>query len=198
MSRTWFKQLMNSLTSNTYFYFDRALYVFSASVILIGVLVSFDTLTDVLIFQGFHSNAAFFLSLTTLVTGFYFFIRSMLDMFYCDVFGFDHFRHFNKEGTEFPVPFRMKGLSRVAFSCRHPLMTSILMILGSTFMYGPIHLGRVQFVLSFMVAVLIGVHFEEKELWRHGGKGFARFVQHVPNKIMPDWSKLLLSDKELQ
>jgi hypothetical protein len=58
-----------------------------------------------------------------LLVGVYFCNQTLLDMWDCDVFGFDHIKYFKKEGCELPVPFKMKNLSNVALSCRNPLMT---------------------------------------------------------------------------
>jgi hypothetical protein len=94
------------------------------------------------------------------------------DLRLSDVFGFDHFRHFKREGTQFPVPFNMKDMSRVAFSCRHPLMTGFyVMFLGNS-LFDVITLGKAMFLAYFSIAIMLGIHFEERELIRHAGPSF--------------------------
>lgn len=73
MSRSWFKQLMNSLTGNTYYYFDRSLYVLSSGLLLAFVAFNFDPISDILLLEGSNSDIAFYTSLTVLLLGAYFF-----------------------------------------------------------------------------------------------------------------------------
>jgi hypothetical protein len=45
----------------------------------------------------------------------------MMDMNHIDLWGFADSTHHMKSGTEFPLPFKMKTLSRVTLSCRHSM-----------------------------------------------------------------------------
>lgn len=74
MSRSWFKQLMNSITGNTYYYFDRSLYVLNSGLLLTFVAINFDPLSDFILFEGFNSNIAFYMTLVVLLLGAYFFV----------------------------------------------------------------------------------------------------------------------------
>lgn len=85
----------------------------------------------------------------------------MLDLIMSDVFGFDHFRHFNRQGTNFPVTFTMKHMSRVAFLSRHPLMTGFYLTFIGACLYGPITLGKAVFLTYHSLAIRLGMSFEE-------------------------------------
>jgi hypothetical protein len=122
----------------------------------------------------------------------------MLDLLYCDVFGFDHLRYFKREGTEFPVPFKNKNMSRLAFSCRHSLMTGMLLIFITPLFYGPVSLGRFLYTFYMTIAIFIGIHFEEKELAKAMGKGFAVYKKFIPNLVIPDFSVLISSRESMR
>ena len=196
MSRSAFKSLMNKLTGNAYYYYDRVLYVLASALLLNYEMFRFNPISDVVVFPGLNSSLAYYFAIFVLLLGNYYFFGTFYDLWYSDVFGFDHLRHFRKEGTEFPVPFRMKNMSRLAFSCRHPLMTGLYCILLSSLLYGPISLGRAQFVASQMVAVMLGIHFEERELRRVGGREFEGFCKLIPNLVVPDFSLFFISSEE--
>jgi len=195
MSRGAFKNFMNKITGNAYFYYDRILYVLTSALLLNYEMFRFNPITDVIVFEGFKSLLAYSFAFTLLLLGNFYFFATFYDLWYSDVFGFDHIRHFKKEGTEFPVPFHMKSMSRLAFTCRHPLMTGLYFILISSLLYGPVSLGRAQFIFSQLLAILVGIYFEEKELRKHGGKEFAGFCRIIPNLLIPDFSIFFLNSQ---
>jgi len=115
---------------------------------------------------------AFYIASGFSAFAFIYFLQTFYDLRDTDTFGWDHFRYFKRQGTEFPMPFTMKHMSRIGFSSRHPLMTFFLSFIIGTFCYGPITVGRLLLGGSFFVAIVYGVHHEEKELIKLGGKGF--------------------------
>jgi protein-S-isoprenylcysteine O-methyltransferase Ste14 len=121
----------------------------------------------------------------------------LIDFIESDVFGFDHFRYFKKEGTEFPMPFKMKHMSTLAYTARHPMMTGFLGILLGVNLYGQMTLGKALFNFFYMVAIMIGIHFEEKELKRHAGKEFIGLCSVIPNLVIPDFSIFFYGQKEM-
>ena len=64
-----------------------------------------------------------FLSFWFLGVGLIYLYASFSDMMRCDLLGFRMRDYLLAEGVEFPRPFIMKHLSRIALSCRNPLMT---------------------------------------------------------------------------
>lgn len=63
------------------------------------------------------------ISIMLLVFGHIYVIVSFLDMLECSLIVWSFPTHIKREGCEVPLPFTMKNLSRVALSCRNPLMT---------------------------------------------------------------------------
>lgn len=118
-------------------------------------------------------------------------------MMNCDFFGFDHMRYFKREGNEVPVPFTMKHMSRVAFMCRNPVMTSLFPILLGPAFYGRITLQRFLFCSYQITAVLIGTKLEEMELRKALGDFYEGYAKVLPNSIVPRVSALFWSEKEL-
>lgn len=108
MSRTWFKNFMVSTFSDQYLFFEKALFVFWSGVMLTIVLLGCQPITEVVVFEGFNSDLAYKIVLVVFLIGQFIFYHTMVDLIQSDVFGFDHFMHFKKEGTDFPVPFKMK------------------------------------------------------------------------------------------
>ncbi|CDW80065.1 UNKNOWN [Stylonychia lemnae] len=192
MSSTAFKQNMNNLTNNLYYYYDRSVFNMTAGKIMTLIIFLYQPI-DIVLFEGFNNNYAKYLALVMQVFSIYYFLQTFWDLRESDTLGFDHFRHFKREGTEFPMPFKMKYMSRAGFSSRHPLMTFFLTYLLSTVLYGPITFGRLLLVGSFFVSILIGVHHEEQELIKMGGKGFQIFMNFIPNLFIPDLKMFFMS-----
>jgi len=46
----------------------------------------------------------------------------------CDLFGYCNNQRFKEEGTEFPLPFVMKKMPRLALSCRHPIDGGLILV----------------------------------------------------------------------
>eukprot|EP00347_Sterkiella_histriomuscorum_P009492 403341007 len=191
MARGSFKKYMASITDNAYYYYDRVLFVLFSAIMLFLVLYFYQPIHSVIYDFG-TSNICLYISLAFQAFGFYMFAQTMWDLLYSDVFGFDHFRHFKKEGTKFPMPFNMKGMSRAAFSCRHPLMTAFLFFFIGSSIYGPLTLGRVVFVIGFMSGIMLGISHEERDLRRHAGKEFEGFCRMIPNLIIPDFTVIFM------
>lgn len=133
--------------------------------------------------------------------GVFYFGYTMLDMLYCDVFGFDHMRYFQREGSQVPVPFTMKNLSRIALSCRNSLMTGLLLIhIGPLVYPAPISLGRILFTAQFITGILMGTYFEQRELKNTlGHKAYSHYQSIIPNALIPDFSVLFVkSEAEIE
>ena len=81
----------------------------------------------------------------------------------------------NRDGTEFPLSFRMKNLSITSLMCRHPIASGFIQLIFGSLIYGTITWGRVLFlsVMTFMTIVVANV--EEKDLVARGGAGYRRF-----------------------
>ena len=76
-----------------------------SGVTLAIVLLGFQPITEIVLFEGFNSDLAYKFAIFVFVVGEYVFYQTMYDLILSDVFGFDHFRHFKSDGTSFPVPF---------------------------------------------------------------------------------------------
>lgn len=147
MARSSFKKFMIDVTGGVYNYYDRGMYVLMSAVTLTILLYLYQPIDVVLYDCGKHP-ALFYVYIVMQLFGLYMFLQTSIDQWYCDFLGFDHYRHFKKEGTEFPMPFTMKHMSRVAWSCRHPLMTFYFLLFITGLGYGEVTLGRFIFVSS--------------------------------------------------
>lgn len=115
-----------------------------------------------------------------------------------DEYGFDHLLYFKREGNHFPVPFIMRKFSRVGFLCRHAMMCSHLLIFISPLFYGTVTIGRFLFVFLFVIAILFGIYFEERELKREMGKNYEAFKKIIPSLIIPNIFIFFTDNAEFQ
>jgi hypothetical protein len=126
---------------------------------------------------------------------------TVADMYRCDILGAQVERYMRPEGLEQPRPFVMKRLSRVALSCRNPLMTGQLMcILAPLLMHTKgLTLGSAHMSLLFIVGTFAGVFFEQREVERAlGYRAYGEYRRCVPNVLWPDWGRILFtSDEEI-
>ncbi len=56
-------------------------------------------------------------------------------MWECDLLGAAIDKYLVKDGIEMPMPFIMKKLSRIALTCRNPLMTGNLLVIVSPLLF---------------------------------------------------------------
>lgn len=169
-----------------------------SSVLQIIQMYFYQPINDIVLYDCGTSAPLFYAVILIQSLGFYYFLQTMWDLLYCDVFGFDHYRHFKRQGTEFPMPFTMKSMSRVAFSCRHPLMTFFYLVLFTCIGYGKVTLGRFFFIVAELLGITIGLNFEDRELRRHVGKQYLDFCKMVPNWVIPDLSLLFVGSLRLE
>lgn len=102
-----------------------------------------------------------------------------------------------RDGTEFPLLFRMKNLSMSALMCRHPMASGLLHILLGSLMYGTVTYGRLIFTVMMTIISLIGVNMEERELVRTGGDAYRVLCDWVPKQLIPDYRVLFYSDQQI-
>jgi len=97
------------------------------------------------------------------IIGFFYLAVSMIDMWEQDLFGILISKYLQKNGLEFPRPFEMKRLSRVALSCRNPLMTGMILAIISPLFYPLINgmsISRMYTSILYLLGTLMGVFFE--------------------------------------
>jgi hypothetical protein len=108
-------------------------------------------------------------------------------------------KYLHKDGLEFPRPFEMKNLSRVALSCRNPLMTGILLSIISPLIYphaSGMTVSRLQVTVLFTLGTLTGVFFEQREVRKAmGEKQYKAYCSVIPNAIIPDLRVLLFKNE---
>ncbi len=86
-------------------------------------------------------------------------------------------RYFNNERQKSPS-FQTPGFYRYT---RHPMMFGFLIVFWIT---PQMSVGRLFFVISMTVYILIGVYFEEKDLIRHFGDRYKTYRSQV-SKLIP-------------
>jgi len=148
---------------------EKPAYAILSSFVLLQYLFLSQPVTEVVLYE-FKSPIITALSVLFFLIGEVMIFYTLFDMINCDLFGFCYYLDFKKEGTEFPRPFVMKNMSRLGLSCRHPLDSGFYVMYAATLFYGQVTVGRVFFVLVFLIGVTIGNHFEEKEIYKVAAK----------------------------
>lgn len=137
------------------------------------------------------------------IIGFFYLAVSMIDMWEQDLFGLLISKYLQKNGLEFPRPFEMKRLSRVALSCRNPLMTGMILAIISPLFY-PLSNGmsfsRMFTSILFIFGTLMGVFFEQREVSKAMGiLQYQAYCNIIPNALIPNISVLFFkSEAELE
>lgn len=97
--------------TNQYYFLERNLFTFAASVILLFVFHNYKPIHEIA-FVGFHSVISIIASALLIFPGLYIFVRSQMEMSQ-DMYGFYLMNYFKKEGNEFPVPFKINEFTRL-------------------------------------------------------------------------------------
>ena len=134
-----------------------------------------------------------------LIIGFFYLGVSMIDMWEQDLFGILISKYLQKNGLEFPRPFEMKRLSRVALSCRNPLMTGMILAIISPLFY-PLNNGmcisRMQTSVLYILGILMGVFFQQREVRKAMGPSqYQAYCKIIPNALIPNISVLFLKSE---
>ena len=138
-----------------------------------------------------------------LIIGFFYLAVSMIDMWEQDLFGLLISKYLQKNGLEFPRPFEMKRLSRVALSCRNPLMTGMILAITSPLIYplsNGMSISRMQTSIIFIMGTLMGVFFEQTEVRKAMGTSqYQAYCNIIPNALIPNINVLFFkSEAELE
>ena len=123
----------------------------------------------------------------------------MIDMWEQDLFGLLIGKYLQKNGLEFPRPFEMKRLSRVALSCRNPLMTGMILAIFSPLLYplsNGMSISRMLTSILYILGTLMGVYFEQREVKKSmGDKQYQAYCNIIPNALIPNISVLLFKSE---
>lgn len=129
--------------------------------------------------------------------GAYMFLQSFIDMLPCDIMGGTEYKQYKKSGTHFPMAFRMKYLSRLALSCRHPMDAGNLLMLLSSTLYGDLTFGRFFTVACFGSYLIIGTFYETADIKKIAEKEYKTYCEAIPNNFIPSLKVLMMSEKDL-
>jgi protein-S-isoprenylcysteine O-methyltransferase Ste14 len=77
------------------------------------------------------------------------------------------------------------------------MVSGLICVLIGTMMHGAITWGRILATSILIIGSLIGTRFEEKALIENVGKKYEKFMEHVPNSLIPDLMMLFYSDESL-
>lgn len=127
MARPGFKEWMNELTNDQYFFLERPIYILSSALLELYILFKFEPVTDIA-WQGCSSTLMFMVSWWLTLSGVFMMIKAKKDMIHVptDPLGFGFINSLSKQGSEFPLVFRMKHLSTVSLMCRHPMASAMI------------------------------------------------------------------------
>ena len=174
------------------------MYILASALIEIYFIFKFLPATDVA-FEGFSSRTMYFVSMWMTLVGLYLYIRGKVDYMNTpyDYYGFGFIKHLNSQGTEFPLPYKMKRLNHTSLMCRHLVASGMLHILIGSLLYGPISYGRLLVVFLHFAFVLIGISGEERQFIKNGGFQYRQFMLEVPSQVIPDYRVLLYTDQQV-
>mmetsp|Transcript_6803 Transcript_6803/g.6036 ORF Transcript_6803/g.6036 Transcript_6803/m.6036 type:complete len:149 (+) Transcript_6803:325-771(+) len=124
-------------------------------------------------------------------------MQTKQDMKECDVHGAFYVSQLKPEGTEVPLPFKPKKLSRLALSVRNPLYSTFFYILIGVVLAFPLTIGRVEFLVLFMISVIMGTLFEERKILREF-PAYSEYMIQIPNRWFVDVKRFFfMSDEAL-
>jgi len=146
---------------------------------------------------GYTGFISMTFSALLILIGVYLILKSQFDQLENDPYGFDHIRYFNREGNDFPVPFKMKSLSRTALLCRHPMVLGALLFMVGTLIHGSLSYGRLLFSFCYILASFMGTYFEEQELLTKDIDSYKVYCEVIPNILLPDLNILTAKETEL-
>lgn len=180
MARGAFKRFMNERVSHhAYHFYEKGAFELLSGLILYAIMFLHKTTDERFLLPNLCYeviplfNTLKFTSYIVTIAGAFFLTKSLLDMWQCNLFQFRFPEHFKRTGCEVPGPFVMKTLSRVALSCRNPLMTGWLLFLTGPLLFPATTNGlkvSTLFLSSLFIAgVFTGVFFEQRELKRTMG-----------------------------
>jgi len=123
MAKNSFKDLMNRLTHNQYYFMEKYAYAQMSAITISMFSFLYQPIPEIVIWKF---DIPYYVYLFLPVMGFvtYVQLRTEYNMRHQDLFGFYIARLMDKKGVEFPVPFRMKDLSDFDLACRHPLYST--------------------------------------------------------------------------
>jgi protein-S-isoprenylcysteine O-methyltransferase Ste14 len=144
---------------------ERPIYILSSALLELYILFKLDPVLDIA-WEGSSSTLMFTVSWMLILSGVYMMIKAKRDMIHVptDPLGFGFINSISKQGTEFPLAFRMKNLSTVSLMCRHPMASAMIQIMIGSLLYGPVTYGRLLVVLIHIALTLVGVNAEERML----------------------------------
>ena len=91
MARIEFKTFMNQwVTQNTYHFYERGAFALLAGIHILLVVFLHQPTKEIVLVQEFDNSIILYMSWALVILGAYFFTQTMIDMLYCDIFGFDH------------------------------------------------------------------------------------------------------------
>lgn len=181
LARGWFKDFMKKI--NIYYvFFERSIFNFLASVFLFTGMLFHQPSEEILL--DFSNKYTDFVMIFLLFIHVLLELWAFHDMKDADIMGFALVKLFEEnKGTHIPIHFKQKPPSLLSNLMRHPLYYCAFahLWLATT----KITTSRMIWNIILSVFILVGTHFEEKEIIRKH-PDYLDYIKRVPNKYMPN------------
>ena len=169
MARQWFKRAWTKIVPKPV---ERSTYVLLASLVLLLLFWQWHPMTTVIWDVQNPLGRIFLQALFWIGWGQVFISTALVD--HLGLFGLRQVHRYLKRQPEEAPPFKTPGLYKVV---RHPLYLGFIIAFWST---PHMTLGHLLFALSMTAYILIGVHYEERDLVRIFGSTYQAYRQRVP------------------
>jgi len=199
MAKSYFKNFCYDTLGHKYAAFERSTFLFTTGVALVLIMMFWqkDAGVSYNLLEELPKTMALlpFLGFAMIMTGFTYFLWTLWEMLYHDIFGFNYMRQMRWDGFEFPFTESLKPLTRFNVTQRHPIYTCLFLFFGGALLTCPWSLGRLLQVGMMIAFTAVGTLTEEWDCCQF--KFYNEWLQAIPNRWFPDFSRLSMSDQEL-
>lgn len=120
---------------------------------------------------------------------------TLWEMLHNDIFGFHFIRQLSWDGFEFPFSETLTPVTRFSLMMRHPLYTCQLLFFSGAMLTCPWGFARIAQIGTMAMFTLIGTLTEEWDCKQF--KYYNEWLASIPNRWIPDFSKLSMSEADL-
>lgn len=199
MAKSYFKNWMFSILGHQYAAFERSTFLFTTGLALVAIMCFWqkDAGVNYNLVDDLVKNPTLlpFVGFAMIMIGFTYFLWTLWEMLYCDIFGFNYMRQMTWGGFEFPFFESLKPLTRFNVTQRHPIYTCLFLFFGGALLTCPWSLGRLLQVGMMIAFTAIGTLTEEWDCCQF--KFYNEWLAAIPNRWLPDFSRLSMSEEEI-
>lgn len=197
MARHGFKNWCYRNLGTWYAAFERSNFLFLSAVSLYWISVYWQRDTEVIFETTKLGLWVVVLGYATIAWGFGHFLWTMWEMRDCDIWGFNYSRQLTWSGFDFPLKESMKPLSRFNMINRHSIYFCLFLFFGGALLTTDLTYGKLVNTGFMIVFTAYGSISEENDCRETFGKEYENWLELIPNRWVPNFKVLSMSDEDL-